>query len=75
MSKRVAATQRQDAAAQVATALESDDERHVSPFSEAFLGALVHDVNLVLGAYPGAWRVTDAAGAGDGSLGLRRLGA
>jgi predicted dehydrogenase len=38
-----------------------------APFSDAFLGALIHDVNLVLGACPGGWRVTDGAGAEDGS--------
>jgi predicted dehydrogenase len=66
-SARAAAAYRRDTAAQVATALETDDERHVTPFSDAFLGALVHDVNLVLGACPGAWSVTDGAGADDGS--------
>ncbi len=50
-----------DTAAQVAAALGSDDPRHVAPFSDACLGALVHDVNLVLGAYPGPWRLVDAA--------------
>jgi predicted dehydrogenase len=50
-----------DAAAQVAAALGTDDPRHVAPFSDACLGALVHDVNLVLGAYPGSWRLADAA--------------
>ena len=57
---------------QVAAAVGSDDPRHVRPFSDAFLGALVHDVNLVLGLLgdldlePG--RVLDAASADDGSL-------
>jgi len=64
----VAASARDDAAAQVASALGTDDPRHVTPFSDAFLGALVHDVNLVLGACPGAWRVTDAARADEGTL-------
>ena len=58
--------------AQVAAAIGSGDPRHVRPFSDAFLGALVHDVNLVLGllgdlgAEPGP--VLDAAAAPDGSL-------
>ena len=57
---------------QVARAIGSDDPRHVAPLSDAFLGALVHDVNLVLGVLedlalePGS--VTDAASAPDGSL-------
>ena len=55
-------------AEQVAEALGSDDPRHVAPFSNAFLGALIHDVNLVRAAIPGAWRVADAAGEDDGSL-------
>jgi predicted dehydrogenase len=36
-----------DTAAQVAEALDDDDPRHVRAFSDAFLGALIHDVNLV----------------------------
>jgi predicted dehydrogenase len=57
---------------QVAAAVGSDDPRHVRPFSDAFLGALVHDVNLVLGLLdelglePGP--ALDAAAAPDGSL-------
>jgi predicted dehydrogenase len=66
---RVAAAYRRDTAAQVATALETDDERHVRPFSDVFLGALVHDVNLVLGVYPGGWRVTDGTGGEDAAYG------
>lgn len=57
-----------EAAAQVARALGTDDPRHVSPFSKAFLGALVHDANLVLGAFPGAWGAVDATSHADGSL-------
>jgi predicted dehydrogenase len=57
-----------DAAEQVADAIGSDDPRHVRPYSDAFAGALVHDVNLVLGVAEGEWRVTDAARADDGSL-------
>ena len=59
-------------AEQVAAAIGSDDPRHVKPFSDAFLGALVHDVNLALGLLddlelePGP--VLDAAAAADGSL-------
>jgi predicted dehydrogenase len=57
---------------QVAVAVGSDDPRHVRPFSDAFLGALVHDVNLVHGLLDdlGLERgpVTDAAAAPDGSL-------
>ncbi len=55
-------------ARQVAAALGTDDPRHVRPYSEAFLGALVHDVELVLAACPGDWRPTDGASAADGSL-------
>ncbi len=57
-----------DAAEQVADAIGSDDPRHVRPYSDAFAGALVHDVNLVLGVAEGEWRVTDAARTDDGSL-------
>ncbi len=53
---------------QVADAIGSDDPRHVRPYSDAFAGALVHDVNLVLGVAGGDWRVTDAARSDDGSL-------
>jgi len=57
---------------QVAAAVGSDDPRHVKPFSDAFLGALIHDVNLVLGVLDRigveTCAVTDAAGAPDGSL-------
>jgi predicted dehydrogenase len=53
---------------QVAAALGDDDPRHVRPFSDAFLGALVHDVNLVLGLLDEPVGVTDAAAASDGSL-------
>jgi predicted dehydrogenase len=54
---------------QVAAAVGSDDPRHVRPFSDAFLGALVHDVNLVLGLLGDVEvEVLDAAGAPDGSL-------
>ena len=58
-----------DAAEQVADAIGSDDPRHVRPYSDAFAGALVHDVNLVIGvAGVRAWQITDAATAHDGSL-------
>jgi predicted dehydrogenase len=57
-----------DAAEQVAEAIGSDDPRHVRPYSGAFAGALVHDVNLVLGVADRDWRITDAATAHDGSL-------
>jgi predicted dehydrogenase len=57
-----------EAAEQVADATGSDDPRHVRPYSDAFAGALVHDVNLVLGVAGREWRVTDAARADDGSL-------
>ena len=63
-----ATTPADDTADQVAAALGTDDRRHVAAFSDAFLGALVHDVNLVLGLLPGPWRVADAASADDGSL-------
>lgn len=53
---------------QVAQALGDDDPRHVRPFSDAFLGALVHDVNLVLGLLDEPVAITDAAAAPDGSL-------
>ncbi|MDA0184358.1 Gfo/Idh/MocA family oxidoreductase [Solirubrobacter phytolaccae] len=55
-------------AAQVADALGTDDPRHVRAFSDAFLGALVHDVNLVLGICAGAWTATDGVAAEDGTL-------
>lgn len=59
-------------AEQVAVAVGSDDPRHVKPFSDAFLGALVHDVNLVLGMLDRiglqSYEVADAMGASDGSL-------
>lgn len=63
---------RRSTAEQVARALDSEDPRHVRPFSDAFLGALVHDVNLVLGVLDQlaleAGDVMDAASAPDGSL-------
>ena len=59
-------------AAQVAAALGDSDPRHVAPFSDACLGALVHDVNLVLGAYPGPWRLADAAADDDLAYGAWR---
>ena len=63
---------RRSTAEQVAAAVGSDDPRHVAPFSDAFLGALIHDVNLVLGLLDRAGedvvRVTDAAAAPDGTL-------
>jgi predicted dehydrogenase len=55
-------------AEQVAAAVGDDDPRHVGPFSDAFLGALVHDVNLVLGLDLDVGPVLDAAAAPDGSL-------
>jgi predicted dehydrogenase len=59
-------------ARQVAFAVGSDDPRHVRPFADAFAGALVHDVNLVLGLLDAigadARRVTDAIGGHGGSL-------
>jgi predicted dehydrogenase len=65
-------TLRRSTEEQVARAVDSDDPRHVRPFSDAFLGALVHDVNLVLGLLDGlaleAVEVKDAASAPDGSL-------
>jgi hypothetical protein len=57
-----------DTAAQVAAALGDDDPRHLAGFSDACLGALVHDVNLVLGAYPGPWTLVDAAVEEGGAL-------
>jgi predicted dehydrogenase len=68
VAPEAAAPSSDDTAEQVAAALGTDDPRHVAPFSNAFLGALVHDVNLVRGAIPGPWRVADAASADDGSL-------
>jgi len=62
----------QDTARQVAAAVGSDDPRHVRPFADAFMGALIHDVNLVLGLLDSAGadvqRVIDANGRSDGSL-------
>lgn len=54
---------------QVAAAVGSDDPCHVRPFSDAFLGALVHDVNLVVGLLGDTvLDVLDASSAPDGSL-------
>lgn len=48
-------------AAQVAEAVGSDDPAHVAAFSDAYLGALIHDVNAVHGALgPQAGAVLDA---------------
>jgi predicted dehydrogenase len=59
-------------ALQVADAIGTDDPGHRRAYSEAFLGALVHDVNAVLGLLDAMGveieRVIDAAGAADGSL-------
>jgi Oxidoreductase family, NAD-binding Rossmann fold len=59
-------------ALQVAEAVGSGDPAHHRPYSEAFLGALVHDVNAVLGLLDAMGleveRVVDAAGAADGTL-------
>lgn len=55
-------------AAQVADALEDEDPRHVRAFSDAFAGALIHDVNLVLSTCPGPWRPTDGASHPDATL-------
>jgi predicted dehydrogenase len=52
-----------EATAQAAAALGSDDPEHVQAFSEAFLGALVHDVNAVHGLAGEAGRVLDAFAA------------
>lgn len=57
-----------ETAEQVAAAVGSEDPRHVRPFSDAFQGALVHDVDLVLGLGIEPLHVTDAASAPDGSL-------
>ncbi len=63
-----AAAPDRETAAQVAEAIGSEDPRHVPPYSDAFAGALAHDVDLVLGAVDARWRVTDAATADDGTL-------
>jgi predicted dehydrogenase len=62
---------RRTTAAQVAEAVGSDDPAHVAAFSDAYLGALVHDVNAVHGAIgpqPGrvldAWSLPGGRGAG-----------
>jgi predicted dehydrogenase len=59
-------------AVQVAGAVGSDDPVHRRAYSDAFLGALVHDVNAGLGLLDAMGveveRVVDAAGASDGSL-------
>lgn len=57
-----------DPAKQVARALGTDDPQHISPFSDAFLGALVHDVNLALSACPGSWHAVDATSRPNGTL-------
>lgn len=51
-----------ETATQVAEALGTDDPRHTAAFSDAFLGALIHDVDLVLATCPGPWVVSDGAG-------------
>jgi predicted dehydrogenase len=68
VAPEAAATPADDTAEQVAEALGTEDPRRVAAFSDAFLGALIHDVNLVQGVLPGPWRVADAATADDGSL-------
>jgi len=59
-------------ALQVAEAVGSEDPVHRRPYSDAFLGALVHDVNAGLGLLDAMGveveGVADAAGAADGSL-------
>jgi predicted dehydrogenase len=59
-------------ALQVSDAIGSRDPAHCRAYSEAFLGALIHDVNAVLGVLDAMGveveRVVDAAGAADGSL-------
>jgi len=59
-------------AVQVAAAVGSDDPVHLRAYSDAFLGALVHDVNAGLGLLDAMGveveGVVDAAGAADGSL-------
>jgi len=59
-------------ALQVAEAVGSRDPAHCHAYSDAFLGALIHDVNAVLGLLDAMGleveRVVDAAGAADGSL-------
>jgi len=68
----VAAAVDEATALQVADATGCDDPRHVRAYSDAFLGALIHDVNAVLGLLDATGidveRVVDAAGADDGSL-------
>jgi GFO/IDH/MocA oxidoreductase family protein len=55
---------------QVAEALGNDDPRHVGPYGNAFLGALIHDANLVLGVLGERdWRVVDAAAPRNGAYG------
>jgi len=54
---------REAAVAQVAGEIGSERPAHVNAFSDAFLGALVHDVNAVHGVLgPVAGRVVDAFG-------------
>jgi predicted dehydrogenase len=59
-------------ALQVAEAVGSEGPAHRRPYSDAFLGALVHDVNAGLGLLDAMGvaveSVVDAAGAADGSL-------
>lgn len=57
-----------EAAAQASAALGSDDPEHVAAFSDAFLGALVHDVNAVHGLIGPGVRVVDAFSAPGGAL-------
>lgn len=65
------ATLRETTALQVAAAIGSEAPQHVRAYSDAFAGALIHDVNLLAGLLGDAddgWRVADAAGAGDDAL-------
>ena len=65
-------------AAQVAAAANDDDPAHVHVYSDVFLGALVHDVNLVRGVLDRlglpAPRVLDAAWAVRGAVATAVLG-
>jgi predicted dehydrogenase len=57
-------------AEQVAEAIGDDDPRHLRPYGDAFLGALIHDVNLMLGVLGERdWRVVDAAAPSNGAYG------
>jgi predicted dehydrogenase len=72
LAEDVAAALEEATATQVAEAIGSDEPRHRRAYSDAFLGALIHDVNAVMGLLDAigveVTNVIDAAGAADASF-------